>query len=87
MTAGSASVSADGSGNITISGTGFAKAYADNANPGIAPATILALKAAINDAAKFQAALDAIYVQTANQLAFLITYIKTNAVVSGSSVT
>ena len=83
MLVGSATVSADVNGNITISGTGLALAQARQ--PTITPAQILAFKTAINNPTNFQNALNAIYVNTSNQDAALVTYITTNASVPGPS--
>ena len=87
MSVGTATVSADSNGNITLGGSGCALALAQAMQPSMTAAQILAFKTAINDPTKFQNALNAIFVTMPNQLAALVTYIQTNAVVVGSSIT
>jgi hypothetical protein len=76
---GTATVSADAQGNITIGGSDMALALAQSLAPTLSPAAILAIKAVYPDNTSFQNALNAIYVTNAIQLATaLAPYINTN---------
>lgn len=75
---GTATVSVDGDGNVTLGGSDMALAWANALNPDLPTAQVLQYKAALGDDTKFEALIETIYIGLANKLAQIATYINAN---------
>lgn len=78
---GTVTATADSLGNVTLGGSDFALAIATALDPGIAPAQILAYKAALGNPTQFADLVTKLYAATATKIASLTTYL--NAHISG----